>query len=341
MSKLYAIADQYYDLKVYTFPSSQSFAWSEWRNESIAGGTYTSFDWEGADHLYGVAGAKGVRAIKINVEGLDEDNIWHIVRDSIKLLNLGRYPWVIRYFNTLYIIVESADDVRSTYMIPKYANVRLLWQDYFQLPSFKEYPAKFYFNGFPIVSPKHVDNKVLFDYLGTIESFITELKKEKAEGGDTENSTIKELGLFGSRTFMERLKAKEYGLTVSEYRKFKKEEEKHLQDFKNHIDRKRENKKKKIIGIAILVGLALLIGLICSSDFRMMVLAFVMSIVVAGAIYLILNDLIDSFIKAFRETPKGKRGRLILSGIVMILLFIIIYGGILIGLYAIPDLLND
>ena len=159
-SKLYAIADQYYDLKVYTFPSSQSFAWSEWRNESIAGGTYTSFDWEGADHLYGVAGAKGVRAIKINVEDLDEDNIWHIVRDSIKLLNLGRYPWVIRYFNTLYIIVESADDVRSTYMIPKYANVRLLWQDYFQLPSFKEYPAKFYFNGFPIISPKHVDNLI-------------------------------------------------------------------------------------------------------------------------------------------------------------------------------------
>lgn len=325
----------YLERGVFSCPSNKRINFTKWSNLDNAIKTFNTQDWNTeTKYLSGIAGVKGIRCIEIDIRDLEEKDIDFFVKFILKaLFNNEYYPWVIRSINVVYIIVDCG--FVGSGEKASYNNISLLLRTSFPLPVDSNNIDNFYFSALPLEHPTPISHDKLYKVVEDADKLLTTLKSDGLK------QIPKDIAHFGSKEHMDEVNAKRIGLSASDYKKFQQKEETLLNDFKKHIDKKKESKKKTIIGVSIIVGLLILIGIICSSDFRTMFLAFIMSIVVAGAIYLILNDPIDSFIKAFRETPKGKRGRSILAFIGTILLFILIYGGILIGLYALPDLLND
>lgn len=320
-------ADYYLERGIFSC-SSRKIDFVKWSNIDIAIKTFNAQKWntEGK-YLFGIAGVKGIRCIEIKVDGLEEENIDFFIKFVLKaLFNDEYYPWVIRRIDIIYIVVDCG--FVSSGEFYSYNNITLLLRTSFPLPVDSNDMDNFYFKAMPVEHPTPISHDKLYKVVEDADKLLTSLKSNKKP------HIPKDIAYLGSQEHFDKVNAKRLGLSVSDYKKFQQKEEALLNDFKNHINRKKENKRKRLIGITITVGLLLLIGLICSSGFRMVFLAFILSIVVAGAIYIILNDPIDSFIKVFRETPKGERGKLILAFVVTILLYILFYGGILIGLYA-------
>lgn len=270
MNEVQTIAERYEEVGVYTQPNSYSSAnrGYEYRNIPV----YR--DWDNAEFLDGIAGQNDVRAIKMNVEDVNDGMLDILIKTTIQALKLWEYPWFIKCKNYLYVIIRCKE-VRSRALIPYLEYAELIWSDTFSLPSTSKHPAKFHFNGFPVISPKYIDFAVLYDFVDTANGFISQArspKKETAEGGGSKkpNELLQYLGLFGSKRYVEKREAKAVGLTVEQYREYDKKRLKLLAKYKKHLAWKAKvdeflRKVEIAIFIIIVIAIALFIfSSICS-----------------------------------------------------------------------------
>lgn len=335
MNELSSYAHHYYNVKVYSFPSSQRFYVADWKNEVLSERAYASFDWNNADHIYGVAGPKGVRAIVINTKGLTEADILLVAKAFIDLQHLDKYPWFIRYINSLYIILETENISASDY-IPSYTIITIIWQGYFPLPCGKNYPAKFYNNQVPTIAPVHTDYLLLFDTLDSIDSFVTELKEGKDKEGS--NTLIKDLGIYGSRSYYEKTKAKECGLTIEEFRAYEICCKKLLEKYKKKILLR--NKRKNllhtiknigeiILCVLTLIGINLLwIGPLISKSFKDFLEPFIFIAGIIMFLYIGMMIIAPFYLIAYgysQGVTTSKWKRLLLSIVFTFILFSIFW----------------
>lgn len=339
MNTLKDWADYYLSKKIYTYPSNHQYDLKEWRYSEIAKKTFNSLAWDDSINLYGITGINGIRAVRINVEGYSDNYIDCLIKDIYTLLGLSQYPWLIRQINCLYLIVETDDN--SNRNVPSYfSNIELLWQSYFPMPIWGGI-TKFYFNGIPTIHPAHIESKTLIHCARILDNYLSELRRKRKEGNNNESSILKQASLFTSDSYLERTNAQKLGLTISEYRKFKKEEGKRLREFKKNLDKKFIIKRRIAIGIIIVAVLLFVIGMLCSDVVRDIFVAVGTGIVVISFFYLILNEPLGALFENFKKSTNKERFKTIIAATVTILIFILFFGGIIFLLFGLPELLKD
>lgn len=175
MNTLKDWAEYYLSKKVLSCPPDCYLSFKEMESTDIAKATYESLDWEGG-YLTGIIGQEGIRAIKLNIQGLDDNEIYILVKYVIKTIyDIKIYPWVVREgTGWMYIIVESNNIIGQGNV--SYGGVILLWQGNFPLPALMN-TVNFYFKGIPTISPMHVEGEKLFECIDKIKEFYSVLKE--------------------------------------------------------------------------------------------------------------------------------------------------------------------
>lgn len=172
METLKELAEFYYGNKIFVFPNQVSFAWENWRNKEQTLAEVNSFDWKAARQMYGVAGKKGIRVVKLmGIGDLTLDKLYHLIKTSLLILRLPEdYPWIIITSESVSVVVESADDIQGmdnrSYSGREDLGIKhviLLWQADFLLPSFDSRVR--FLGDFPHERPKHVINGNVFKCL--------------------------------------------------------------------------------------------------------------------------------------------------------------------------------
>lgn len=251
MKNLQDWAEYYYHKGIFSYPSNNHFDFRNWNNKEKAEATFASRNWKG-NYLSGVLGQKGKRAIKINIQGLDDYAIKVLLELILKkLFDSIIYPWVIKEINWIYIIVESKDITNCNNYT--FSGVILLWQGHFPLPTSVS-TINFYFKGIPTTSPQHISNEKLFESIDLIKDYLLSIR-EKKKANVKYNPLTVELSYLCSNKHITEVNAKRLGLSVEEYEKYKKEEEKLLKSFKKKLKTKNKiaNLKQRIKHIANIV----------------------------------------------------------------------------------------
>ena len=164
---------EYYKSKgIYSFPSTYSINWKNWSNITKVEDTYKAIDWNGAKHLSGIAGIKGIRVVKLmGVNTSDEALTNRLIQSALLILHLPEhYPWILLTNTTTSIMVESEDeeykiyskslkgreDLGLTYVI-------FLWKSDFLLPIGDDEVR--FISDIPSDRPNHVLNANIFKCL--------------------------------------------------------------------------------------------------------------------------------------------------------------------------------